>query len=218
MRAVISMIVGVGLAFSFSTMASAQEPPVYPTTTPEPLTPTPLRTYEFRIIVSGPATVTAGSIVTYRVTYEQVDRARPGQAQFAFVFPAEFDVVSTSLPPGAPECIEQPTNSLRCIGAEEPSGVFYIDLRIDPTFTGEARVGTHVFGTGIVMPPGSVSGVSTQVLPASATTPVRPNAPVGLPGTGMNTSAGSSAHLTTALVLGALLVASGLALGLTRRQ
>ena len=141
----------------------------------ETRTATPGLAFPFRVVVSGPASVSAGEDITYMVDYQRVSLLN-GTGRAIVI---TYNKVIGSVPPqpaatlvsvnavlGAPpiNLVPQvPGFSENCEFVGD-AGTLQVVVRPTIGFTGPLTVGFYVKGTSIELPTGSVSEVTTRVM------------------------------------------------------
>ena len=198
-----------------STSAQTPSPTPASTYTPEPqpvLIGTALAhstTSAYQLVVDGPGAAVPGQLVSYTVTYTQLDPNAVEQVTIIFVYPtAAFSLDGVSLSTGAqPVCYfdpftdpPQPRRGVRCAGVTG-TGFFQFNLRVTDAFSGDAVVGFDVPGTAVKLPPGSVESFTTRIGSGTPPVTVPPSgATVKLPSTGSG-GGDESGHVATAVAV-----------------
>lgn len=159
--------------------------------------------WPYRYVVSGPARAGSSTEVAYRLEYERV-RETPGSPGFVFTWAeGQASFVSSRIVSGpdgvmGPMASETgPVSGVRWDFSGTPErGTVEVALRMDPGLTGDFRLSIYVPGTDIVLPPGSITSVTTRVAILPTTGGVPP-------------SGAASAHDKSLVALG--VVVTGLA-------
>jgi hypothetical protein len=150
----------------------------------------------YRLVLSGPVQAASGSEVTYRVSYERVSQ-EPGSPTFVFQWTGTAaSLLSVAASDGPqPDVRDQvPGQSVRVGPPGNDAGAVDFLLQIDADFTGELRATIYVPGTGVALPAGSVTEVTTAVSAGALS-------PASAPETGTGGSGGSSRVVEVAAVL-----------------
>ncbi len=161
--------------------------------------------WPYLLILSGPATARPGADATYVVTYQRVDANTIYSSHFVFTWPPEAASLTSSRVVSGPAggmTDQIPGQSVNWGFPRSASeGAVEFVLRIDPGFTGDLRVSIYVRGSGIRLPEGSVTEVTTVVTPAGE-----------FPTTGAGGELNKPGWPPLALGLGAALALAGTAL------
>jgi hypothetical protein len=136
--------------------------------------PTPLlpgyAIFPYRVVLSGPSEARAGEEVTYQLEYQRVSEELGGEIVLEYGH-------TSSAPTGSLVSIRAASGSeFTDIGAQiagyseriafaGDAGILEVTVRIRADFVGETGLSFYVPGTGILMPPGTVSSVRTDVAP-----------------------------------------------------
>lgn len=122
--------------------------------------------WPYKFVVKGPSAAVGGDQIVYRVWYTNVHPERPEGPGFVFSWTAEGASFASSNVISGPDGVisETSESSIRWdFGEAPPSGAVRVVLRVSGGFTGKFGAGIYVPGTGIHLPSGSVTSVSTTI-------------------------------------------------------
>jgi hypothetical protein len=136
-----------------------------------------------RLILSGPPSSTGDQVIHYRLEYDRVNDNAP-TGGLVFVYSVKATLVGIRGVEGpAPTDLGQHAQDSEQFGVEGDHGIVEFDVQPLPGFAGELDVGIYIIGTGIELPEGSVTNVTTNVTPHTM-----------LPSTGSAGRAGTSRY------------------------
>jgi hypothetical protein len=140
-------------------------------------------TSPLRLVLSGPPSSPGDQVIHYRLEYDRVNDNAP-TGGLVFVYSVNATLVGIRGVEGpAPTDLGPQAQDSEQFGVEGDHGIVEFDVQRLPGFAGELDVGIYIIGTGIELPEGSVTNVTTNVTPRTA-----------LPSTGNAGRAGTSRY------------------------